>query len=58
MIRRSVKFLTAICVLLIAFLVACSGIVERGDDQVTRAQIPPIDKYQPAEIETATFALG
>ena len=55
---RTAKFLAVIGILLTAFLVACSGIVGKADTMVKEAQIPPIDTYQPAEVETATFALG
>jgi len=55
---RSVKLLAAIGAILAVLLAACSGIIEKEGNVVSNNQIPPLDTYQPARIETATFALG
>ena len=55
---RSIKLLAAIGSALVILLAACSNIVEKDGKVIMNTKIPPIDKYQPAQIETATFALG
>lgn len=56
--RKPVKILTVIGTALIVLLGACSNVVEEETNMILNNQIPPIDTYQPSQIETATFALG
>ena len=55
---RSMKILAAIGTALIILLAACSNLVEKETNMIASNQLPPIDTNQPAQIETATFALG
>ena len=55
---RSIKLLAAIGSALVILLAACSNIIDKESEVAMNKEIPPIDKHQPAEIETATFALG
>ena len=55
---RLVKLLAAVGATLTVLLAACSGVVEKEGNMVSNHQIPPIDMFQPARVETATFALG
>ena len=52
------KILFAVSTALIVLLAACSNIIEEENTMISKGQIPPIDTCQPAQIETATFALG
>ena len=65
MVERTISLISIVIILTIASAVAGAGCsreaevdTENNGKIITARQIPSIDKAVPAELETATFAMG